>query len=442
MVQQVEEIELAYLWGLIQDNDLIDKTSLSSDMFYNSDYGRIFDFLVRVREMKKDIDMLLLKNKLTEVGILERLGWLAWLVSLFENYVSSLHFQDYEGKIKKAYKQRKILVRARKLKKIATDWDDLDEGIDGVYQEINDIMLEGGKNSMTVEDGINKMLKTIEENKGKDLIWWSWWLDFLDEATKWIRKWKTYRIGAPSGLGKTNLAYQTISNLLQQGAKVMFVSLENSIDTTYIKLLSSMQGVSPNDIETGKIAAEVDFIKDFRNHLLITDQLFEWGEITREIKRFKPDVVFLDYIGLVDVNWCDEKTLYNKYADLQKKFIQKNQQIAWVDLSNLNKDDDEERIRMHRWFNGSAKLRNNTDFALHMFYHKPFYEYKKQVLNMAEKTSPEYGSVLNKQVITFLISKNRLWPDGTEEQFYINFEEGIKYNEASKDMKDKWNSLI
>jgi replicative DNA helicase len=43
-------------------------------MFYNSDYGRIFDFLVRVREMKKDIDMLLLKNKLTEVGILERLG--------------------------------------------------------------------------------------------------------------------------------------------------------------------------------------------------------------------------------------------------------------------------------------------------------------------------------------------------------------------------------
>jgi hypothetical protein len=43
-----------------------------------------------------------------------------------------------------------------------------------------------------------------------------------------------------------------------------------------------------------------------------------------------------------------------------------------------------------------------------MFYHKPFYEYKKQVLNMAEKTSPEYGSVLNKQVITFLISKNRL----------------------------------
>jgi hypothetical protein len=61
---------------------------------------------------------------------------------------------------------------------------------------------------------------------------------------------------------------------------------------------------------------------------------------------------------------------------------------------------------------------------------------------MAEKTSPEYGSVLNKQVITFLISKNRLWPDGTEEQFYINFEEGIKYNEASKDMKDKWNSLI
>lgn len=67
--------------------------------------------------------------------------------------------------------------------------------------------------------------------------------------------------------------------------------------------------------------------------------------------RVKPDVVILDYIGLVNIKGHDEKTLYQKYADEVKQFLQKNQEIAWVDLSNLNKDDDEEKIRMYKGFN-------------------------------------------------------------------------------------------
>ena len=59
----------------------------------------------------------------------------------------------------------------------------------------------------------------------------------------------------------------------------------------------------------------------------------------------KPDVVILDYIGLVNIKGTDEKSLYNRYADEVKEFVQKNKHLAWIDLSNLNKDDDEERIR-------------------------------------------------------------------------------------------------
>jgi hypothetical protein len=63
----------------------------------------------------------------------------------------------------------------------------------------------------------------------------------------------------------------------------------------------------------------------------------------------------------VDIKNTDEKSMYNAYADVIKKFVQKNKELAFIDLSNLNKDDDEERIRQHKGFNGSAKLKNNID---------------------------------------------------------------------------------
>jgi hypothetical protein len=160
----------------------------------------------------------------------------------------------------------------------------------------------------------------------------------------------------------------------------LFISLENTIETTYINLLSSLQKTNSRKIERGEIEPNTEWLRRNKEKLILTDQIFDIQEIKREVVKHKPDVVILDYIGLVSIKGCDEKSLYNTYADEVKRFVQKHKSFAWIDLSNLNKDDDEERIRQHKGFNGSAKLRNNTDFALHMFYYKPFYEYKESFL--------------------------------------------------------------
>ena len=436
----IEELEKAYLGWLVMDKDLIKKAELTEEMFSNSYYWRLYTFILKVDEKWKEVNMLLLKNKLDEVWILESVWWLTFITSLFENFISSTHFKDYEKKIRDAYISRQLLVEARRLKQISKS-QEFEEWIMKVYDNINNLLSTNPNKDITVEAWIEKMLNTIEENMWRNLIWYSWWNDFLDNLTKWIRKWKTYRIWAPSWVWKTNLVYQTIKNLLKQWTKVLFCSLENSIDTTYIKLLSSMQEVNPWDIETWKIMPEVWLLEEYKQNLFITDQMFNWNEITRHIKKVKPDVVFLDYIWLVEVDWADERTLYDRYADLQKRFIQRNQDIAWIDLSNLNKDDWEERIRAHRWFNGSAKLRNNTDFAMHMFYYAPFYEYRKSMLELWAPDSEWVKEVTNKQAVTFLISKNRLWADWLEAQFYIDFNKWINYNQATKEIKEAWNNL-
>jgi hypothetical protein len=255
----------------------------------------------------------------------------------------------------------------------------------------------------------------------------------------WIRKWKTYRVGSPSWVWKSNLLYQVIPALLEQWAKVLFISLENSIQTTYVKLLSAIQWVNSNDIEKWVHRANTDWLKKYNNKFFLTDQLFDMWEIKRDVLRVKPDVVILDYIWLVNIKGFDEKSKYDKYSDEVKEFIQKNQSLAWIDLSNLNKDDNEEKIRMFKWFNGSAKLRNNTDFAMHFFYNQPFYNYKTEVMRIWADNKKE--EVRWKNVITFFISKNRLWVDNEEEQFIINYNKWYKYIQATKEQKDLWESF-
>tara|TARA_R110000822_G_C15081313_1_gene469698 strand:+ start:503 stop:685 length:183 start_codon:yes stop_codon:yes gene_type:complete len=58
----------------------------------------------------------------------------------------------------------------------------------------------------------------------------------------------------------------------------------------------------------------------------------------------------------------DDDKIYTPYSKQVKTFVQKNKNIAWIDLSNLTTSETEDEIRKHGKFNGSAALKNNTDF--------------------------------------------------------------------------------
>ena len=429
--------EQTILWCLLIDSELVDKFFEEGQIewFHTTNNKYVIKAIYELALEWITIDLITVRDKLIENKKLDKVGWALFLAELTELVPASSNWLAYSNTLKDLYQRRTIVIASQKLLNNAYDWD-IEKEVDDALSSITYALNEGKSKATSVEDNILLMEKAIAENRGKDLIGRSWWNSFLDQYTKWIRKGKTYRIASPSGVGKTNLLYPTIKSLIEQGAKVMFVSLENSIESTYMKFLSSVQGINPNDIEQGKASADTDFLRRNSHLFILTDQLFDLWDIKREIVKNKPDVVFLDYIGLVSIKGADEKSLYNRYADDVKRFMQIHKELAWVDLSNLNKDDDEEKMRLYKWFNGSAKLRNNTDFALHMFYYKPFYDYKQDIKDNGELWA--YKKFENTQVLTFLITKNRLWPDGVEEQFWINFNKGINYKQISEEKKQLW----
>ena len=436
-----KQIEESLLWCMLIDQPLAEEFMMEGELeyFYNSHTYKIVKAIYTLLLEGSNVDLVTVKNYLEEKGSLSSIGGMTYLVELTE-YANTTSWRTYAHKLRELYRKRGIIQNARALENIWYNSESLDEDVTKTYDSVSWILAEGVSKSTNTENNIELLQKHIEENKWKDLLWWSWWLDWLDRYTKWIRKSKTYRIGAPSWVGKTNLVYQVVYNLLNQWAKVLFVSLENSIETTYIKFLSTVQECNPNAIEYGQIEPDYNYLKKHKDNFILTDQLFNIWEIKREVIKQKPDVVILDYVWLVHMHRLPEKEKYDAYADEIKEFIQKHQDIAWIDLSNLNKDDDETKIKMHKWFNGSAKLRNNTDVSIHMFYHKPFYDYKQIVFENGSDESKQ--KFMWKQAITFYISKNRLWVDGIEKQFLINFNKGIRYTEASDELIEKWATAI
>lgn len=430
-----KETEKALLWTMLIDSDILEQYIeqwWQIEWFYH--YKDVMEEFFKIWLEWRKLDLIVAWNELK--GKIEKYWGLSFLSELTD-LGSSFLWKEYFNTLSVLYKQREIM----KIGNALIDWsdkDDLNSLIEVWMNSLNDVMKEWTDKWITrVEDNIKMLEEYIEQNKNRELIWWSWWIDWLDKETGWIRKGKTHRIGAPSGVWKSNLIYWIIVDLLEQWAKVQFVSLENSIEATYTKLLSAKQRVNPYQIEKGLVEPDYEWLRKYKDSFILTDQLFELWEIKRSVIKNRPDVLFLDYIWLVNIKKHTDREVFDRYAKEMKEFIQKQENIALIDVSNLNKWDDEEKIRIDKGFNWSGALRNNTDLALFLFEYKPFYNYKNSML-LNSPTDETEKFFRGKKVLTFLLSKNRMWVDWVENVFQINFDKWIRYEEVSKDTLEKW----
>ncbi len=114
----------------------------------------------------------------------------------------------------------------------------------------------------------------------------------------------------------------------------MFLTLENEVQTTLGYLMSNHQKNSMNSIMRGDSPPDFDYLSSINERLSIVDNSFYMNDIFSMVMEFKPDVVILDYIGLMSIKGFTEEAKYTEYAIQVQRFV-KQMQVAWIDLSNL-----------------------------------------------------------------------------------------------------------
>jgi hypothetical protein len=71
---------------------------------------------------------------------------------------------------------------------------------------------------------------------------------------------------------------------------------------TMSNLLANRQRINSWDLESGKVDVDFQAIEEMQGNLFIIDDTYELSEIFSKVLSIKPDVVILDYIGLVSIN--------------------------------------------------------------------------------------------------------------------------------------------
>ena len=435
------EAEEGVLGSILLDSKwaLIVWDLLTPSMFYIRENQMVYEAISFLKNEAKPIDLLTVRTYLDDRDLLEQVGGNEKLISLADSIFHAANIEQYAKIVRNKFLRRQAIQAASSIDRMARD----DEATnDDVFSWINTVvnslsMMSVDKGSRTIDEDIFSYQEWLLERQGKSVFGYSWWenLKWLDESTDGIQRKKTYRIGANSNVGKTQLVYNIIVSLLKQGAKVAFFTLENERVTTLNYILANLQGENSRDLVRGDVKADIDMLVPYLNLLTIIDDTNDIWEITKRVEKGNYDVVVLDYIGLIKVKGATTEGKFAEYAE-RIPSIAKQNNLSWIDLSNLPKNADDDTIRLYGEFFGSSALRNNLDVGIHLTYYKPFYTWKDETKKMRTK---EQDNVLHtKQVLNLMITKNRLWPTGIEKPFVVSFNKGGRMTEATEEDIARW----
>lgn len=428
------ELEKACLGSIMIDPWLINYSSrLSQEDFYDPTHYSIYKAMLELNSAWQAIDLITVSGKLKEKNELQWIGGNPYLIELTNTVPTSSHFENYQLELKK-------LTGLRKLRKVWTLlwwlhlWEDTMERIvDYVWQiDRASELIQGleGKEEKTI-DKIEQTTLYLDELYSWNLEMFSFGKQFswLDKASGGgLQRGKIYRLWWGSNIWKSWFMYNLWLSLLDSGAKVHFFTLENDVNMTTTNFLAHLKWVNPNlqKIRENKVdfSKEVAYLADRSDKYEITFWEFNIYNIFKRAIKSKADVIFIDYIQLVDIpgSFKSESEKWDKYAQLVQKFAVENN-IAVVDLSQLsnsanNSESNSMQATEFKWWGG---LKAAADIWIHIFLSK------EETLAKENAIANGDFSKVNTNYVKVRLTKNRLWPRIPDIPYMVDFEKGGKF---------------
>jgi replicative DNA helicase len=108
-----EESEVCVLGSILIDNDAVLAVSefLRPEHFYNSNYGKIYEAMIKLYEERMPIDIVTVSEKLKELKVLKNIGGKGFLTRLASEVPTSANVESY-GKIIKSLSAKRELISA------------------------------------------------------------------------------------------------------------------------------------------------------------------------------------------------------------------------------------------------------------------------------------------------------------------------------------------
>lgn len=352
--------EQAVLGALLIDNEKIEKVSfLSVSDFFDLRNKKIFQAIKHLIDNnpinEKPADYITVADYLINSGSLKREEIAGYTIELASNVPSSENIVRY-AKIVKEYslKRQAAALSSNLMQKAYDNSENIKNALSVAENSLLNI-IENSDNTQNSVNSIKSMISVVIDeiqdryNNKKDITGLNTGFIDLNRFTLGLQQGDLIIIAGRPSMGKTTFAMNVAENAAQNGAKVLFFSLEMSDEQLTFRILSSLGEVSLSNLQTGRLSDT-----DFSNIGIATDKMQEIEldiddkshsliDIQRQSRRISRingvDLIVIDYLQLMESgDDTDNRNLQLGVITRNLKRLAKELSVPIILISQLNRD--------------------------------------------------------------------------------------------------------
>jgi len=388
---------------------------LKVDDFIETTNQRIFKAIIELHAEHSNIDIFTVHEK-SQVPI----SHLANITSLI---ASTSTIESNIKVLKNKSNRRKLIQKANKIIEMAQDQEvDIETIKNNALKEIEEIEDLVDNEVVTLKKGMLETIAHLEERcKNKDDKSYYTGITKLDKATAGLHPEELTTIGARPGVGKTIIGMQIGLNIARNKKTVMYTSLEMSVTQLCERIIAANSGINGLRIRLGDIKDD-EWKKVFEaasfyafENFLIDKTSRNPQHIRAKIRKYKPDLVVIDYLQLLQPT-TKQQNREREVATITRdlKLMTLEFKIPIIVLSQLNRNAEGNRPTMAD-LRESGAIEQDSDNVI--FLHEPNEKEKEKLIESGIYTRDFFNSLEEKDntLTQIIVEKQRNGPIGTFE---------------------------
>lgn len=411
---EVLRIEAAVLGSMILDKSMHQYLDdLTKEDFMDPGHQNIFTSIKSTIEENKELNHFEIaeKSKLSVTAVMQ----------LSEAIISTSQTPRNVAVLKDKSSRRKLIEKAEYIKSMAMDQDkDIDDIKNSSLQEITNIKTMTNDDVVTLKDAMLDTIGVLEKrSENKDDKSYYTRLGKLDSVTAGLHPEELTTIAARPGVGKTAIAMQIAMNIAHNDKKVMFTSLEMSSVQLCQRIIASNSGIDGNDLRRGNLDEQgwketIDVGRSFAiENFLIDKSSKKPAHIRSKIRKYKPDLVVIDYLQLMQPDSKNSSREQDVSAMTRAlKLMTLEFGIPIILLSQLNRNAEGKRPMLSD-LRESGAIEQDSDNVL--FLHRLSPEDLQTLINEGTY-NPNFVNQMTKDgnvIADIILEKQRNGPTGT-----------------------------
>ena len=320
---------------------------IEDEVFYDNRNQLLWRKIKNMISNGDEVDQTTVCAQLSQREINEGLGAF-YITGLTTDSLDSTNVESYAQIIYSKYLMRRLINETHNIKENAYQANgNAFDLLNNTHNIIGELIELQPHKEFDINNALHEALESIH-NSERNLIQLGY--PELDRMCGGLTRGELTIIGGRPGHGKSTFSLNLLKNMIDAGYKCVLFNREMS-NTEMLKKLVVLEsgllsysmvrnGSCGDEASSNELQSTVDIMqtKYSKDKFLMFDNIKDFNKAASEVKKFKPDVIFDDYIQLiVPDNKINERRLQLEKIIHEYKWLAKNVNCAVVLVSQLNR---------------------------------------------------------------------------------------------------------